>query len=273
MFSKPKILVGTDFSYASDLALKMAEDIRRKTGGSIKLVYYSHDSQGLLDQVNQSMKEQIERCQIDCSFEIIHGSAFEEMQKTIAEMKPDLLVLGRHGKSALLHLGSLTQKLIASSDVPVLVVNKIGKFNDVAGLIDPATPSKKTIAAAEELSYLLSSKLELMSVIPDIDSLSLTYVPYLKTTLVFSEEEKNTIRNRLTEEILQKSDPHAKATIKVEITHKKIPEALLELLRYSQVDFAVMTRHNRGVMEKIFIGSVTRGVLEGFKGNLLVLPE
>lgn len=273
MFSKPQILIGTDFSYASEAALKMGQEISKRTGGSIKLVHFTQAQGALLDALEHSMKEQIKQCDIQCSSEIITASAYEGLHKAIEKMKPDLLIMGRHGKSALLHMGSLTQKLIASSEVPVLVVNQFSNIKNIAALIDPAAPSTKTIAAGEEISFLLSGKLDLISVIPDIDSLSLTYVPFFKSSIVFTEEEKELMRSRLTEEILKKSDTHSKADIHVEVTHQKIPQALLDILNQKKSDLVVMTRHNRGLMERIFIGSTTRGILEGFKGNLLVLPE
>jgi len=53
-----------------------------------------------------------------------HGEAFEVISRTVEEMRPDLLVLGTHGRSGLLKvlLGSVTEQALRSLDVDILAV-------------------------------------------------------------------------------------------------------------------------------------------------------
>jgi universal stress protein E len=69
---------------------------------------------------------------------IEEGRAFEVISHAVEEMRPDLVVIGTHGRSGLLKLllGSVTEEVLRSLNVDVLAVPPAEnrKRADVAGL-------------------------------------------------------------------------------------------------------------------------------------------
>ena len=60
----------------------------------------------------------------DLSLRVEHGGAFEVISRVVDEMRPDLVVLGTHGRSGLLKvlLGSVTEQALRGLDVDILAV-------------------------------------------------------------------------------------------------------------------------------------------------------
>jgi nucleotide-binding universal stress UspA family protein len=142
-----KILVGTDFSDQSDVALAQAAAIAQRDGRSLVLLYvagtYTHVPPVvvLMDHVTDDVRDLIEKLDADAHeklehrAEIIrqrgvetecrveHGHADEEIAKVADELGCDLIVMGTHGESGLLRtlLGSTTAKVVRTTDTNVLV--------------------------------------------------------------------------------------------------------------------------------------------------------
>ena len=56
------------------------------------------------------------------------GSAFEVISRVVEEMRPDLLIMGTHGRSGIIKvlLGSVTEQALRSLDVDILAVPPVG---------------------------------------------------------------------------------------------------------------------------------------------------
>jgi nucleotide-binding universal stress UspA family protein len=62
------------------------------------------------------------------SLRVEEGSAFEVISRVVEEMRPDLLVMGTHGRSGIIKvlLGSVTEEALRSLDVDILAVPPVG---------------------------------------------------------------------------------------------------------------------------------------------------
>ena len=62
------------------------------------------------------------------SLRVEEGSAFEVISRVVEEMRPDLVIMGTHGRSGIIKvlLGSVTEKALRSLDVDILAVPPIG---------------------------------------------------------------------------------------------------------------------------------------------------
>ena len=60
----------------------------------------------------------------DAQSRILVGKPFEQILETAKALGTDLIVVGRHGESNLIHtpFGGTTQKVVGHADMPVLVV-------------------------------------------------------------------------------------------------------------------------------------------------------
>lgn len=284
MLSKPKILVASDFSLNSDRALLAAKELAHKTGGHITLVHAAglppvwdwlpgeDYRNGFFSSLAKKIDAQLKRCELKCENDVIFGDPYEELLRTIKEKKFDILVMGHGGQDEIVYIGSLAQKMISSSSIPVLIVNDELSVKKIAGLLDPAYISEKVISAGEEFSFLLSSELSFLSIVPDLPAMAVSGI-IEDISFAFSDDQKEEISSKLKTRILKEMDPHSKAQLLILVSKDKTEVALLNELEDKDIDLAIVCRHNRGTLERFFIGSVSRKIVERFKGNILVIPE
>ncbi|WP_447635186.1 universal stress protein [Flavobacterium microcysteis] len=140
-----KILVPTDFSDHAEYALKVAAQIAKKNHGEIVLLHMlelpgqGSDAIGSGSDIPEIMffkNKAIEKLEslMDISYlEGIQVSEIIQFEKTFEGIiniskknNVDLIVMGSHGASGFqeMFIGSNTEKVVRSSDIPVLVIKK-----------------------------------------------------------------------------------------------------------------------------------------------------
>jgi nucleotide-binding universal stress UspA family protein len=295
MFYRPNILVATDLSETSDLALEAAGELCRRSNGSVHVVhvsqipeqwdwlsgevdmsYYPENfREQIMKDLRDKLQDQTERCHLSAEIEIAFGSPVKGILEAADRQHADVIVLGHKGKGAHFHLGDVTAKVVAASSRPVLVINREFCLDRVAGLIDPFLQEKRIFSVTAELAGVGTSKQEYISLWPD--------VPVLVERDVFnsnikvnrlSEEKKKQIKTELEQKIRDNIDPSTSTIIHAGVSpEQKLRDGIVRVLEEDHVDIAVMSKHQKGKLEKILLGSSTRGVLDHWKGNLLVLPS
>ena len=274
MLNNPLILVATDFSEHSDYAVKAGEEVRRRSGGSLHLLHVSRKEDGLT-YLQHEMDKQMARCEALCTQEIVAGKPYQVICESIDVMKPGMLILGHKGRDINPQFtGSLTSRLAASVNVPVMVVNNYLEVNKVTGLVDVMEMEKKVFQASEELSFLFNAGLEFLSVIPDISAQLSRRSPIMSSLhITYTADERASISNKAEEKIRENLDPRFKANVNVAIVESnKIAEEILGNLNSDKASLVVMARHNRGIIERHLIGSVTQRFLDISDENLVILP-
>lgn len=146
MLRPANILVPTDFSEASDKALRQGIDIARQYHAALHLVHvipldltyaladYSIPVQAIeafekqqMEGASQSMKEQVARCpgsgDMEISCDIVQGIAYEEILKHATGQGIDLIVIASLGKSGLAKyfVGSVARNVLKKARCPVLL--------------------------------------------------------------------------------------------------------------------------------------------------------
>jgi universal stress protein A len=145
MFAPKSILVPTDFSVSSDLALSHAIDIAKQYDARVHLLHvvglvrqcsmdYCLNGDTILEIEKQSlegaasmMKEQIFRVpgakEIGVITDVKQGIPYEEILREQAGAKIDLVVIGSRGKTGLFsHFGSVADNVGRRAECPVLIV-------------------------------------------------------------------------------------------------------------------------------------------------------
>ncbi len=143
MFSLQKMLVATDFSDASDVAVESALDLAEAMGASITLVHtYSLPTYGypegafipqaevahdLVTSLTAALKSEIEshaERRVPMAYVLRLGPAPEVINDVAEEIGADLVVVGTHGRTGLAHalLGSTAEHILRAATLPVLVV-------------------------------------------------------------------------------------------------------------------------------------------------------
>jgi nucleotide-binding universal stress UspA family protein len=138
-----RILVATDFGEASSSALELALELVARFEAELTLIHIwefpSYDymigvptpgdfadriSEAARTRMAATMSALAPRCPNAKSI-VKMGVVWAEVLRTIDESRPDLLVVGTHGRQGLKRaiLGSVAEKLVRSSPVPVLTVH------------------------------------------------------------------------------------------------------------------------------------------------------
>lgn len=150
-----KILVPVDFSDNSLVSKKFAETLAKKFGAEIKLLHVVESSpyevyvqkgfladvplyvpmndspptadpniefKNLLQESEKQLNKMVDNSSVKCSTKVRNGHAVDQILEEIKEYEPDLLLMCTHGWTGLKHLmlGSVTEKLVRLSPVPVL---------------------------------------------------------------------------------------------------------------------------------------------------------
>ena len=296
MLNGPHILVCTDFTSYSDEALKAADHLSKITSGSLSIIHVSEHpvifdwlpSEGspisldenvereLLTALRKKLEAQLKRCGVSAENHISMGFPANVIMEEINAKKVDILVMGHKGKKdSSFRIGSLAEKLIASSPIPVMVIKASFQLKKVGALIDPNGDMERILSWAEVLSIAFSSRLEVISLFPDIASrfIGIGKMGFSTELLSLNREQGEEVIHQVKERIRSHLRKVKDAELKVEISNeKKLAYHLNTLLQAEKVDLAVMRRHQAGFLEKILIGSETRRMLEIFEGNLFIIP-
>ncbi|MFO1486526.1 MAG: universal stress protein [Verrucomicrobiaceae bacterium] len=136
-----KIVVPTDFSDHSNLALKAAASLGHRTGASVLLLHVTEPAyEGLRIQTEElhecmtrAAEGQLEKLAGEhfpgsphVSFVVKEGRPADVICKTAAEVQADAIIIPTHGHSGLANvlLGSVTEKVVRHAPCSVLVVRK-----------------------------------------------------------------------------------------------------------------------------------------------------
>ena len=141
-----RILVPTDFSPTSDIALQYAIDLAGRLHSQIHLLHVVDDASlaiaypdgiyvpaapELLDRLLQEGNDQLKASGARCiaagvttGQEVLIGSPAGVIAQTAASRGMDLIVMGTHGRGAFAHLllGSVAERVVRTSKVPVISV-------------------------------------------------------------------------------------------------------------------------------------------------------
>lgn len=295
MLENANILVCSDFTKSSDLALRAAETIRQKSQGKLYVLHVSEfpiewnsglandllphylDEKfdyELLQLAEKKLRHQMYSLEVEGEAHVSMGMAYSIIEEFIKDHKIDLLIMGHKGKEGgPFRLGSLTEKMVASSSVPILVINSPFKISKLASLWDPMNPSPEVLQAGEKLSHFLNVPFYVISLFKDAASsfIGLGKLSYSTKLLTLSEEDRIEVIQQVKENIRsQLTNPKVELIIEVSV-EKKVAFHLNSLLEEHHIDLAVMKKHHEGFIEKMLIGSETRRLLEITNRNLLIL--
>jgi nucleotide-binding universal stress UspA family protein len=142
-----RILVPTDFSAPSDVALTYARVMARQFGGSLRILHVVEDTtfeDGPLSDAlippspvsrTSHLKEALERLahritsedreQLDARCEVIFGKASHAIVDYASDNGFDLIVMGTHGRDGIAHLlmGSVAELVVRSAACPVMTLH------------------------------------------------------------------------------------------------------------------------------------------------------
>lgn len=135
------LLIPTDFSSGSTAATQYALWLAGKTGAKIVFLHvmeptvYSVDfalthpdlSAEVRQRAGEALRQLVEEARsrgLSAEQALAVGAPFAEIEKTAADRKADLIVMGTHGRTGMAHvvLGSTAERVVRLASCPVLTV-------------------------------------------------------------------------------------------------------------------------------------------------------
>src|SRR4030042_5288437 len=265
-----KVLVCTDHSPFSRGAFNAALSLARSFGSKVHLLqivelfpFYEFPqpdlvtispqlTQDLLNLRETAAREDLEACKnesaqqgvdLDTRLRLgtgIYGEILEEAQ----EIKPDLIILGRRGRTGLdrLMMGSVTARVIGHSPVNVLVVPKDVRLDFQKLLIasDGSSYSEAALAAALTLAWKPGAVL-------------------LGACVARDESELPTARDIL--EKVKTTAARESVALEPRLLQGRPYEALVKVARDEAVNLIILGSHGRTGLKRLLMGSVAERVI------------
>jgi nucleotide-binding universal stress UspA family protein len=276
-----KILVPVDFSEFSDKAAEYALFLAEKYRADITLLHAIALFQGDFDDEEQlkmyekiiekkeeerekklaSHKKTAKGRGIEVNSVLLRGiSVASSILDYISDKDFDLVIMGTHGHTGFksLLLGSVTEKVVRESPIPVLTIhkdyNKI-EIKEILVPVDLSESSHNTIKHGKALAREFNATLEFLHVVeieahPEFYNLS--FEPILK--------ENPNLADHITKNMIKATGiPKDKATYAVK--EGKVYKEIKKYADNSQIDLIVMGSHGRGELEDFLLGSNSERVV------------
>jgi len=152
-----KILVGSDFSDSSALALYHAISLAERLSAQLHIAHIAQESLTVPTDLGMDVPKelagarharlQLERIrtmiggELDVELHLRIGHPVPELLELIRELRPEMVIIGSHGRGAVMQMlmGSVSNELMRRSPVPVLVVPAPGREAELdAKPVEPA---------------------------------------------------------------------------------------------------------------------------------------
>jgi nucleotide-binding universal stress UspA family protein len=202
------------------------------------------------------------------------GDAAAEILACASSLKPDLLVMGTHGRSGFerLVLGSVTEKVLRKASAPVLTVPRalpdavpiqFGLFREILCPVDFSNSSMQALQYAMSIAQEADARLAVLHVVAHeienaadvgdfgaVENLSIAE---------FRKQRDDTLRRRLADAIPDTVAEYCR--IERLLIHGKPWREILRTAADRQSDLIVMGIQGRGAADLMFFGSTTQHVV------------
>jgi nucleotide-binding universal stress UspA family protein len=217
------------------------------------------------------------RADANAAVVVVEGSPVREILRQAEQIPADLLVMGTHGRSGFeaLFLGSLTEKVLRSTRVPVLTVPPALErvesvvYKTILCPIEFSDASTRALEYALTLAQETGARLILLHVIeqlldvPQLGKVTHFSVPEYRRYL---EEDAHTrLRSAVPEEARVWCTPEER------VLAGKAYRVILEIAEREKAEVIVMGVHGKGALSRRLFGSTTHHVIREARCPVLTL--
>lgn len=260
-----KILVPIDFSKPSKYAAKMAAKIAKKTNATVYLIHLIELPTGVIDMgsgskysIPESMlylrkvREKLldfkstffdDETQVEYFIKL--NTPFEGIQKYAEKIDADLIIMGSKGHSEFeeIIIGSNTEKIVRSSERPVIVVKRDSKKFNLKNLVFASNfknENKEVFGKFLDFAKAFNSKVYLLKI---------------NTPANFETNQQAT--KKIEDFIADFNLPKHSIYIYNETSVEK---GILNFSREKKADLIALSTHGRSGISHLFTGSVTKNL-------------
>ena len=150
--SRNLYIVPHDFTEVGDAALNYAINLGQKVRTEIQLIHVVNDKAKLVSakqRLDKIAQERGGNASIELTTKVVVGNIFEDIGKLSKKEGAQLIIMGTHGIHGMQKIfGSNVIKVVSSSEVPFLVVQKNTKIREVKRIIVPIDMTKESLQIA-----------------------------------------------------------------------------------------------------------------------------
>lgn len=299
------IVCGTDFSEASREAVRAAAVLAKKRGNRLHLVHAVNvGGEAVFDEARSWLtawaskqleqgRHEVSDAASDITLHLRAGSPHEALLAVAHDTHASLIVVGARGSGegqarerddgtrSTPSLGAEADRIAAQSKVPVLVVRSAEAFGRWARSADPLKVVLGVDAPGHNAATLaaVSSLLESGGTL-DLTALRLYWPPSefarlglggVRSYLEPAEAVTETIAREI-EQDLRRAGVTTAATIRAEPHMGRIATRLVRFAEDESAELLVIGSHERGLLGRLWEGSVSRGVVQSAKCAALCVP-
>jgi nucleotide-binding universal stress UspA family protein len=285
------VLVGTDFSAASEAALTYGRALAQLFGATLHLLHVAENdflrsTPADPRAVDAGLRRALAARLTDEDRRTLHARAIVEVsdapEEAIVEYARsapiDLIVLGTHGRTGVSHalIGSVAERVVRTAPCPVLTVRQPEHefvFSDAqkseAAMIllknilvatDFSEPSDAALAYGRELARTFSAQLVVLNVTDNIMARA-----YGGDGFVFSDpllqQDVEAAARKQADALLSDEDRDQLRAKALVLTSNTPAFAIVDYARANNVDLIVMGTHGRGAVAQLLMGSVAERVV------------
>ncbi len=274
-----KIMVPIDFSIHSENALRTAANIAKEQQAEILVVHmleisesYFNDSESFTQErlafylklTEKKIKEFLDKNYLEgivITTIIKHHMVFTDLNNIASIEDADLIVMGSHGAKGLkeLFVGSNTEKVVRSSEIPVLVTKGLPlTIDNLVTAVFACDFSKEDIIPyqkAKNIMKIFDCKLELLYVNTSGEKFKTTEQQQKLFTEFLLEAEKNT-------DLLNEIKTVADHTIE---------NGILNYTSTNNVNLIIMATHGRKGLQHFIDGSISEDIVNHTNSPVLTI--
>ena len=168
-----RILVPIDGTPQASAALPAARTLAQATSASVVLVRVSKSaSDAAAEKATAAVRDELAGNNLQVDTLMRSGDAAEEIVAATQAASADLIVMATHGRTGLRRAfaGSVTERVLANSQVPVVVLKPGGKrMSALRGLlipVDATAGGALALGAASGLARTASARVTVLEVVP-----------------------------------------------------------------------------------------------------------
>ena len=279
------ILVPTDGSECAEAAVGYAEDLATRTDARIHVLCVA-DSRTLehAPQHDRFKEERTEIAEQTCNELSESGVSTEQAVRTdiphkaireyATEEDIDLIVMGTHGRTGVERflLGSVTEKVVRLSDVPVLTVTarEDGEvtypYSDILVPTDGSKGAEAAIPPAVEIATTYDARIHPLSVVDTMGmGVELSTGEILKALENSAQSAVDTVEEQATQASV--------STVETAIEHGTPSRRIRSYIDDHDIDLVVMGTHGRSGIERYLLGSVAEKIVRTSTAPVLTVRQ
>ncbi len=279
-FAPKRILCPVDLSPASDAVLSWARLVAEAFGGRIEVVhadwfepprYFTEGQIGSLEAEAARRRQMLEGdlrnlaqkilgSRVPFTVFVVEGHAVEVVLRRVTESRPDLVVMGSHGRSgvARILLGSVAENVIREARCPTLIVrgpeipSGLVHLRSVLCPVDLTDASRECVEIAAGMAATLGAELSVLQAVEDAGT------------------PGDAAQQRLCQWIPQNVRGHCHVS---EVVLKgDAAEQIILFARREEPDLIVLGAQHRSFLEFTILGRTTERVLRHGPSSVLLIP-